>query len=573
LEWLESAPLEVRAQFARVAGDAGQHELAPLFVKWLKDDSLRIRFFAAQALGALKAPSAVLPLADALRTNADEDVFLRHAIVWAWHRIGNLDAVWALRDDSSRSVRLGVLLALRNDSDARIAVFLDDEDPLLVVEAARAIYDLPLESAMTELAALAASLSPATEEDTQTSQALHRRVIGANVRLRSPAGADALARYVIDESQLESLREIALEALGAYSEPPLRDLTMGFYRPLAAADDEILASVLRSQGRALAESSLGGRAMEIATEKGELPLDDEELVELIGDTSGDLGARVASLLALTSRAEVGQLSVDPAATIEGSLGSDSAALRMAARELRARVAPAAGLTGYVEATKGAETLVERQHAWRMLAGIPGAESERVIAQGLMEWSEGNLEQGVALEVFEAAAGRGGDLEARSGLAMAGGAAASSGDRPVDTRRWALSGGNAELGREIFQTIGDCQRCHGGGGGHGGGVGPALAGVRAKGAEHVLESVLAPNAKIANGFASIVVRRRDGSSTSGLIVKEDASSLVLDIGAANPVTIALDDIVERSTPISGMPPVGLGLSPQALRDVLAYVMTL
>ena len=361
----------------------------------------------------------VLPLADALRTNADEDVFLRHAIVWAWHRIGNLDAVWALRDDSSRSVRLGVLLALRNDSDARIAVFLDDEDPLLVVEAARAIYDLPLESAMTELASLAASLSPATEEDTQTSQALHRRVIGANVRLRSPAGADALARYVIDESQLESLREIALEALGAYSEPPLRDLTMGFYRPLASADDEILASVLRSQGRALAESSLGGRAMEIATEKGELPLDDEELVELIGDTSGDLGARVASLRALTSR-------------------------------------------GYVEATKGAETLVERQHAWRMLAGIPGAESERVIAQGLMEWSEGNLEQGVALEVFEAAAGRGGDLEARSGLAMAGGAAASSGDRPVDTRRWALSGGNAELGREIFQTIGDCQRCHGGG---------------------------------------------------------------------------------------------------------------
>jgi len=105
------------------------------------------------------------------------------------------------------------------------------------------------------------------------------------------------------------------------------------------------------------------------------------------------------------------------------------------------------------------------------------------------------------------------------------------------------------------------------------VGPALAGVRAKGAEHVLESVLVPNAKIANGFASIVVRRRDGSSTSGLIVKEDASSLVLDIGAANPVTIALDDIVERSTPISGMPPVGLGLSPQALRDLLAYVMTL
>jgi len=57
------------------------------------------------------------------------------------------------------------------------------------------------------------------------------------------------------------------------------------------------------------------------------------------------------------------------------------------------------------------------------------------------------------------------------------------------------------------------------------------------------------------------------------VNEDASSLVLDIGAPYPVTIALDDIVERSAPISGMPPVGLGLAPQALRDVVAYVMTL
>ena len=572
-EWLEEAPIEVRTQFARVAGDGGLEEFAPLFIKWLGDESRRIRFFAAQALGALKSPNAVSPLADALRVNADQDVFLRHAIVWAWHRIGNLDAVWALHDDSSRSVRLGVLLALRHAGDARIASFLEDEDPLLVVEAARAIYDLPLDDAMPALAALAPALVPALAEDTQTSQALHRRVIGANVRLRSEAGADALARYVIDERQLASLRAMALEALGAYSQPPLRDLTMGFYRPLADADEAVLASVLRSRGRALTESSLGGRAMEIASENGELPLEDEKLVELVLDSSEESSTRVSSLRALISRSKAGDLEVDPAETITGALNADSPALRMAARDLLASVQPAVGATAFVAATTEADTLSERQHAWRSLAEIEGAESVHAIEQGLIAWSSGELEAGVALEVLQAASSRGGALAAKANGALAGEADLANAAGLVAARRWALAGGDAASGREVFQTFGDCQRCHGGGGGHGGGVGPSLSGVRAKGAEHILESVLAPNAKIAEGFASIVVARRSGSSVSGLIVSEDESSLLLDTGGAELVEIALDDIAERSTPISGMPPMGLGLPPAALRDVLAYVMTL
>ena len=115
---------------------------------------------------------------------------------------------------------MGALLVLRHADDPRIARFLADPDPLLIAEAARAIYDGPIDPAMAELAALAPVLEPAGEDDLQTGQALHRRVIGANVRLRSEEGARALARYAADEEQLEAMRSLAAapETRRAYGE-------------------------------------------------------------------------------------------------------------------------------------------------------------------------------------------------------------------------------------------------------------------------------------------------------------------------------------------------------------------
>jgi mono/diheme cytochrome c family protein len=82
-------------------------------------------------------------------------------------------------------------------------------------------------------------------------------------------------------------------------------------------------------------------------------------------------------------------------------------------------------------------------------------------------------------------------------------------------------------------VGDCQRCHGDPGatsaaaGHGGAIGPPLAGFADNGPHFVLESIIEPGAQIAEGFPSP----------------------------------------------SGMPPIGLALEPRALRDLVAYLMTL
>jgi len=152
------------------------------------------------------------------------------------------------------------------------------------------------------------------------------------------------------------------------------------------------------------------------------------------------------------------------------------------------------------------------------------------------WSSGELEGAVALDVFEAAAGSADpDLAslAASNLALRPSA-------PVASRRWAREGGDPAAGRIVFETHGDCMRCHGGGG-HGAGAGPDLSGVGGRGADHVLESILTPQAQIASGYGSVVVTRRDGTQASGTLVREDEEGLVLE--------------------------------PAALRDVVAYVLSL
>jgi len=566
LAWARPEPDELRAQLARVAGEVRAAWLAGDLRAWLTDPAPRVRFFAAQSLGALGDRASVPALLALLRDNADRDVFLRHAAVWALHRIDDREAVWAHRDDPSRSVRLAVLLVLRHAGDPRVAHFLADSDPRLVAEAARAIYDRAIEGAMPALAALLPGLAPADEADRQTARALHRRAIGASVRVRSAAGADGLARYAADERQLEALRELALEALATYAVPPPRDLAMGFHRPLVAVQEAVVAGVFRRRGRALVDSSLGGRALEIATALGEVPMEDRELAALAGDGDEPAAARASALRALAARVQGGAARPAAQASVDAALQSDTPALRMAGRELLEALDPDRAVGVLAEAASGAPVLGERQHAWARLGGLAPEAARAALSDALDRWERGALEEAVVLEVFAAARARDPALARRAAALLA-----PSADAPVASRRWALAGGDPEAGRVVFQTRGDCQRCHGGGG-HGARVGPPLGGVAARGAEHVLRSLVEPDAELAAGFGTVAVTRRDGEIVSGRLLA--ASERQVEIERAGEVLrVPRADIVRMSEGASSMPPLGLVLEPEALRDVVAYVMSL
>src|SRR2546426_5980434 len=94
----------------------------------------------------------------------------------------------ALREaaqDNSAAVRMGVLLVMRRREMPEVALFLQDGNTNVVREAARAINDLPIQAALSQLAALIAT--PIMDEPTL------RRVINANLRIGKPDNATGLA--------------------------------------------------------------------------------------------------------------------------------------------------------------------------------------------------------------------------------------------------------------------------------------------------------------------------------------------------------------------------------------------
>jgi quinoprotein glucose dehydrogenase len=551
-----------------VAGDARAEAFVPLLIESLRDKEPRVRFFAAQSLGALGAIPAVKPLFELLRENADQDPFLRHAAAWALHRIGDADAMFAFADDNSRSVRLGSLLALRWLGDARVARFLLDADPFLQAEAARAIWDVPIAGANAALAARLAKLGPVEEDDVQTGFALHRRVIAANVAEGRPENATALAAYAANRKHARALREIALEALARFAKPEPRDLVLGFYRPLPERDASVVHPALDAHGRALALSDLGDRALEIATEFGRLPLQSHELALRVNDYRTPTPARESALRALAARTD--EDSRDLALEAAGnSLATDSPELRATAREVLVTLDLPHGVA-LLLAVPADAPLVERQRAYAALALAPDPRAVAALASALDALIAGTLASDVQLDVIEAARSRKSEPLAAK---LAEWEDALPADDLVARNSFALAGGDATRGAAVFESeAAECMRCHGSGG-HGAGAGPDLAGVAKRhDARGLLESVLLPNAKIAEGFGSVAVTLKDGAVVNGVQVKETKSEVVIDTGESAPRRIALRDVASRTPPASAMPPTALGLRPRELRDLIAHLMT-
>ena len=150
---LEHADPEVRAQAARVLGDARADEAREKLAALLEDPEPRVKFFAALSLGKVGQPSDVARLLEVLRDNAEEDVYLRHAAVMGLTGIRDPDALLAAARDGSVAVRMGILLTLRRLESPEVARFLEDPEERLVLEAARAINDVPIEAALPRLPA------------------------------------------------------------------------------------------------------------------------------------------------------------------------------------------------------------------------------------------------------------------------------------------------------------------------------------------------------------------------------------------------------------------------------------
>ncbi|MBN8248125.1 MAG: c-type cytochrome, partial [Verrucomicrobia bacterium] len=168
------------------------------------------------------------------------------------------------------------------------------------------------------------------------------------------------------------------------------------------------------------------------------------------------------------------------------------------------------------------------------------------------------------------------------LALARGAgltadpAAAGGELIRDLATRATAQGDPVRGELLYRRNDlACLSCHGIGGA-GGQVGPDLTSIGASApADYLVESLLLPNAKIKEGYHSVVVSMRDGSELTGTLARETPEHLVLRNAAGAEVSVPKADIERREQGALSLMPGGLldPLNEQEQLDLVAFLSRL
>lgn len=509
-------------------------------------------------------------------TTSQVDPYLQHAAALALARIGDQESLVAAAAHRSPAVRLCALLALRRLGHPEVARFLGDPDRQIVLEAARAIHDVPIPGAMPRLAALVPAdpagkpgrlLEPGAGE---TAFFTLRRALNANFRLGHLTNAQALAALAARDGAPEPLRLEALELLRLWPKPPARDHFLGLWRPLPAREAGLAAGALRPVLPTLLGS--GSNEVRVAAVRAAavLGVPQLDLFGLVADRSQPPGVRAEALRVLAERKDA---RLPEALRI--ALGDSSETLRLAATRLQGGSADVAQLTR----TLAGGTIAEQQSALAVLAVAPAPAAGKLVAGWLDRLLAGRVPKELELDVLEAARQRveaGADPAAlrqrlRTGLDRH--QAALPKDDLLAGYRSALLGGNAAMGRTIFveNQLVACFRCHKIQG-EGGDVGPELTGLGAKqGREYLLESILFPNRHIAPGYENVTVTLKNGQSYAGQVKASTDRELRLLSPEDGPLTIAVGDIAERRRGLSAMPEdLGTFLTRRELRDLIEFL---
>ena len=268
-----------------------------------------------------------------------------------------------------------------------------------------------------------------------------------------------------------------------------------------------------------------------------------------------------------------------------ALASDLPRLRGAARVVNAKANPAAAVDDLTKLLADAEAAtVEKQMAFGVLGTLKeSAKVDEAIAAALDAELAGKLPVELKLDAMEAAQARSeakklklhADLRGKLKAIDTADRAAVAKD-PLARDRLAIAGGDAFAGREIVLNNAAvyCQRCHKLDN-QGGEVGPPLNGVGTKHPrDYLLESIVNPNAKIAEGYQSVILNLIDGRSVAGVLRSKDAKTVTIVTPENKVITVPADDIDTQKPDTSAMPDdLHKKLSKRELRDLVEFLASL
>ena len=566
--FLADADPEIRAQAAKVLGHARAATAASALLPLVQDANARVRYFATIALGRMgmahrQAMPAVVAM---LAADNEADVYLRNAGVVALAGFGDRAGLAALATHSSRGVRLAAVVALRRLQDAGVARFLDDADPLVVTEAASAIND---EGGI--VAALPA-LARVLERPNLTAEPLARRAISANLRVGDAAAVARVAAFARRAGLPDPLKVEAISTLGVWRAPSNMDRVDGAWIAPLPQREASAAQAAVTELASLVTDPATTPAVKVAWIEAVAKLGVKSqagviLARLRSDPQAPV--RVAALAALQALA-VPEL--EPG--VRAAMADADATVRSAA----IAALPEMSIAGpakveLLSAVVGKGTMTEQQTAVRALGRVAGPEATQALGRLADGLATRSVAAGVQLELFEAMQATGAaplqqrldQLKVGRDLANLGTVfpeALTTGGSPLRGRQVAAQHPAAQCGR--CHTVGDSKAD----------VGPNLTGIGSRlTRQQLLESLIAPNARLAPGFGQVSVTLKNGQKLEGTLREESATTLAVEDTTRGLQRIPVAEIATRTNGVSAMPPMNLLMTPREIRDVIEFLASL
>jgi len=564
IPFLSSEEHEIRAQTARVLGDARYKKAADDLLTLLDSRSPRVVYYAAEALGKLGDQRAFEPLTRLIISTGDKDPHLRHGLVYALSRLNMENEIVALSSHPSAQLRIGAVVALRYMRSPGLREFLGDSDSLVVMEAARAINDdLSVPEALPDLAE---SLS----FQVMTNEIFVRRAINANLRIGDAASAQRLADYADNQQAPPAMREDAIWALGYWDQPPLLDRVDGRYRELPSRNlseaQQAFSTVVESL---LKPNSIPLRAAAVSA-VGRLKYDrlETQLVNLCMQKDQPVPVRRAALQSLADL-QSGSMKV----VLYSVLADSSLQLRTDAQSLLGTLdLPPETVVELLGQVIENSTAQEKQQAVGSLSKINHPQAFAMLDHWLDALINGQLQPAVQLDLILAVENSASE-ELKDKLA---GFEKNRASQPVLERyQETLFGGDSRRGRIIFlqDNSAQCIRCHILGE-FGGEVGPdltSIAGVLDR--ENLLQAMVDPSARLAPGYGTVNVELQGGAKMVGVLEKETADSLIVRIADGSSKSILQQEIQSKNYVPSSMPSMEGVLTREEIRDLVAFLVTL
>ena len=563
LPLLNDKESHVRAQIAKLLGEAKYHHALDPLMESLQDDDDFVKYYSAEALGKLKSAEAFDPLVALLEKIEESDPHLRHGVLYALSNLNTESSLAKLSTHSSKFVRVGAVVALRMMKSPSVVNFLGDDNSMVLVETARAIHD---DNSIEEaLPTLAKSLGTSKCND----EAFVRRAINANLRLGDAQSALRLAKFAVNPLASNEMRLDALWALGYWAEPPKLDRVEGKYRELDGhqlADAHVALDKIFA--RLLHHDSFNSAS--IITAAGRLKYNKAE-TELLGIFKK--GTRDVSVLRAALETLRQLKSKDLVSCVDQALTDGNVSLRLDAQKLIDELQISENRR-FLLINKILKTnpIPEKQAAFVSLSKLTSLESEQALEVWFDRLAAGDIDPALQLDVLMAIENCSFDNLKNRKIDYEN----SLGEDDLHVQfSSSLFGGNIEDGKNIFRRneSAQCLRCHIVGG-MGGEVGPDLSKIANRlSREELLQSLVEPNSKIAPGYGTVILELTNDQKMSGIIQKETDEILSIKIGNEKPQTIAKESIRKRETLPSGMPSVASILDKAQVRDLMAYLVTL